>query len=93
MQVVDIVSDSVEAVWNFTSGFGGGPLVARNMTATVLPLIHNHRWSVRHIFRELNCIADELAKNARQRGLEWSRLDALPVEVQQCNHLYRDSYV
>lgn len=86
-QEVDIVSDSVDAVWSFTSGFCSGTLMNRGMTAEVLSMFNGHCWTVKHIFRELNHVADELAKSARRKSWEWSRWDALPIELQQIRQM------
>lgn len=49
---VDIVSDSVEAVWSFTSGMGNGSQAFQEKFQAVLPMINNQGCIVRHIFRE-----------------------------------------
>lgn len=77
----------METVWCFSNGFGSGSQALREKTAEVLPFLKHHGWTVRHIFKELNHAADELAKLARRSCWEWSRLDAIPRGVAIIRHM------
>lgn len=93
LQDVHIVSDNVEAVWSITSGIGMDSQVLKEKFEAVLPMLDNPGCIIRHNFRELNHLADALAKEARRRCWNWTRLDAIPFEVARIRHLDQlDSY-
>lgn len=81
-QDVYIVSDNIDTVWGFSSGFCGEPKVYRCITDEVFTLCRKHNVSFKHVPRELNSIADGLSKLGRRRCLQWNRMDALPMEMQ-----------
>lgn len=78
---VEIVSDSVDAVWAFHSGLGGKVQDINLLQEGFNISSHKPGWCIRYIFGEMNQLADGLAKAAKNYQLEWKRADAVPIRV------------
>lgn len=84
---VDIVSDSTDVVWFVTGGIGNASQVLSKKLQTMLPMLNTQGWTVRHIFCELNQVADAVAKAARMECWEWNRTDAVPIKMARMNQI------
>lgn len=78
---VEFVSDCMEVVWVFCSGSGCHFQDFCLLQEGVAVLAKHPGWSLRHIFREKNLLADALAKDAKRCLWEWGRVDAVPKKV------------
>lgn len=70
-------SDSIEAILGLQCGVGG-QRCHRDHEGRSVFLKEEPRWSLRHVFRDDNGIADFLAKKARTELWSWGSLEAIP---------------
>lgn len=70
-------TDNTDLTWYLQSGRGADYLLPM-LKATISILRQHPSWSITHIFREENTIADFLANKARKDFWGWSLTDAIP---------------
>lgn len=71
-------SDCAEAVWTFQSGHCNDRLNPRVVSLGMNILKMHQGWTLKHILRDQNHLADSLAKRARADGWEWHSKVAIP---------------
>lgn len=83
MKDVEFISDNTDVIWFLSTGLGehcqSNPCWYQAFTA----FSRNPGWTIKFFFRENNQIADGLAKHALRRSWEWTRPDAIPMELTQ----------
>ncbi|KAL9676082.1 hypothetical protein QQ045_004295 [Rhodiola kirilowii] len=71
---VIIFSDSIQAIMTITKGWSEIASVNIWVVKQAFQLLEeNHGWSIEHVHREDNVIADQVAHWARRRKVEWTR--------------------
>lgn len=73
-----ICVDNVEAVWSVVSGSWKGCESFGSLKESLEEFMEQATWSIKHIFRELNVMADAMAKKARIDRWNWRDLKAIP---------------
>lgn len=76
---VDFYADNSNLIWSLQSGYRGDDYAGLLLAKTSNLFYQNLKWSINHVFRDFNSIADFLARKARTDQWSWDLHNAIPI--------------